>query len=226
MAIQLVAVGHSARSGIASNADSTGTRAPKAAPSDAAKNGHCPAIQNEGDNRHQNALKERLDRKFGRRQPREAGSVECQIYRQVDHQRSRRNKCRRVKWFKSRLPHRHGEARGQERREEKEGVAEGLRNTPGRTPPVPADNDSSTSQYQRQPHFSSGRKLLLQNHCNDECDEQWHAARVERAVLVGGCELQPTGRYQRIRRAVPGNDHGQSQPTQAIKGETSPYEHR
>lgn len=65
-----------------------------------------------------------------------------------------------------------------------------------------------------------------QNERGDHSDEQRHATRIERAAVIGGCKAQPDRRHQCIRRACPGDDHGQSRPPKTIVGKASLYEDR
>jgi hypothetical protein len=105
MPTQSVSFGHSPRSGIASSAVSAGTKPPKAAPPESAEDGDRTAIQNEANNGHENALKNRLNCNVGERCLREAGSVQCNIDGQINHQRSSREKGYRVKRIEFCLPH-------------------------------------------------------------------------------------------------------------------------
>ena len=91
------------------------------------------------------------------------------------------------------LPNEHSEACRQKCCEEKERIAESARRAGDCAPGcgVPADDDQSASQYQREPPFSRRRKLLSQDDRGDQSDEQRHATRVERALVVSGCKISP-----------------------------------
>src|SRR5207302_10686083 len=120
----------------------------------------------------------------------------------------------RVKWLEFRLPHEHGAASRQECRGEEERIAEGTQSAPGYG--VPGDDDQSASQDQRQPRLLRGRQLFSEDDRGDQSDEQRHATRIERALVASRRKVKPARRRQRIRRAEPGNDYGQSKPSQAV----------
>ena len=75
-----------------------------------AKDGNRTTVQKKGDNGHEYALENRLNRNLGERPLRKAGSATCEVNRKVNHQRSGGDKSYRVKWIKFRLPHGYGEA--------------------------------------------------------------------------------------------------------------------
>ena len=103
-------------------------------------------------------------------------------------------------------------------------MAERARGAPGCG--VPADDDESASQDERESQLSPGRKLLSQNDRGDQGNEQRHETRIERALVAGGCKAQPARRHECIRGACPGNDHDQSKPSKAIAGKASLHEDR
>jgi hypothetical protein len=71
-----------------------------------------------------------------------------------------------VEWIEFCRAHDHGEACRQEGREQEERIAESARGAPACG--VPADDEQSASQYQRESQLLRGRKLLPQNGRGDQ----------------------------------------------------------
>ena len=67
MPTQSVSLGHSWRSGIANSADSAGHQGSKGGATRSAEDGNRTAIQKQGNDRHENALENRLNGNFSER---------------------------------------------------------------------------------------------------------------------------------------------------------------
>lgn len=107
-----------------SRADVAGTNAKKGRATRRAKDGDRAAVQDHGNDGHQNALENRLNCKIGKRNMREVGAMQREVDRQIDYQRSGGDECSRVERIEFRLPHRHGEACPQERRGQEQRMAD------------------------------------------------------------------------------------------------------
>jgi hypothetical protein len=102
--------------------------------------------------------------------------------------------------------------------EQAERMAEAARATRARG--MPADDEESAGEDQREPELAQRREFLPDNNRGNQGDEQRHETGIECALVAGGCKAQSTRRKQSVRRASPDNDRGQSGPSEAVEGKT------
>ena len=185
-------------------------------------------VQNNGDDRDEDALEDRLNCQIGERQSCEAGAEQDEVDRQVKHQRSGRNERCCMQRIELCPRHDHGKARRQQGGAQEERIAEAARGGPAvaPAPDMPAQDGKSARQDQRQPELSRHREPLAENQRGNQPDKQRYAARVECSLIGRRGKAQPGRRDQHIRCAQPGYDHNQAGPAQAIDSKAPPHENR
>ena len=114
----------------------------------------------------------------------------------------------------------------QEACEQKQRIAEGARETPGCAPGMPDDNHHHAGKNERESQSSRDRNSLCQNRCGNERDKERHRARIERALIPRRGELQTACCHEHIRRALPGDDHRQPAPPEAVASKAAPRQDR